>query len=183
MEVPVFDLVPRLAGDPLRIGPAKARPPAARNGFPPPARRVSVSGKRPGRFGMDFLAVIVAAAVAFALGALWYGLFRRQWVANSGVPTDASGAPLNGNNPVTMAAAFVCILLVAGMMRHIFHEAEINTYLKAIMAGGGIGLFIITPWITLNNLYSARPRALCWIDGGYATLACAVIGLVLVAMM
>lgn len=132
---------------------------------------------------MDYVAVIVAAAVAFGLGALWYGMLRRQWVANSGVPTDKTGAPLNANNPVTYLIAFFCILLVAGMMRHIFVEAHIDTQIKAIMSGAGIGLFIITPWITLNNLYSSRPRALCWIDGGYATLACTAIGIVLVAMM
>lgn len=132
---------------------------------------------------MDIFAVIVAAAVGFAVGALWYGVFRRQWVANSGVPTDATGAPRNGGNPVTYLGAYICILLVTGMMRHIFSMAEIDTLLKGLMAGGGIGLFIIAPWITLNNLFSARARCLCWIDGGYATVACAVIGMVLVAMM
>ena len=87
---------------------------------------------------MDIFAVIVAAAVGFAIGALWYGVFRRQWVANSGVPTDATGAPTNGGNPVTYLGAYICILLVTGMMRHIFSMAEIDTMLKGLMAGGGI---------------------------------------------
>jgi len=132
---------------------------------------------------MDIFAVIVAAAVGFAIGALWYGMFRRQWVANSGVPTDASGAPSNGGNPITYLGAYICILLVSGMMRHIFSMAEIDTMLKGLMAGGGIGLFIIAPWITLNNLFASRARCLCWIDGGYAAVACSAIGMVLVAMM
>jgi hypothetical protein len=69
------------------------------------------------------------------------------------------------------------------MMRHIFSMADIDTMLKGLMAGGGIGLFCIAPWITLNNLFASRARCLCWIDGGYAAVACAVMGLVLVAMM
>lgn len=131
---------------------------------------------------MDFFAVIVAAAVGFAIGALWYGMFRRQWVQHSGVPTDANGAPANAGNPVTYIGAYICVMLVAGMMRHIFSMADIDTLLKGFMAGGGIGLFCIAPWITLNNLFSARAKCLCWIDGGYAAVACAAMGIVLVAM-
>ena len=43
----------------------------------------------------------------------------------------------------------------------------------------GIGLFFISPWIMINNGYGGRPFKLTLIDGGYATLGCAAIGLVL----
>lgn len=132
---------------------------------------------------MDIFAVIVAAAVGFAIGALWYGVFSKQWVAASGVPTDEAGMPEGANSPVKYIGAFICILFVTGMMRHIFSMAEIDTMLKGLMAGGGIGLFIVAPWITLNVLFSMRPKALAVIDGGYAAVACTAIGLVLVAMM
>jgi hypothetical protein len=132
---------------------------------------------------MDIFAVLVAAAIAFAIGALWYGVFSKQWVAASGVPTDEIGAPIGANSPVKYLGAFICILFVSGMMRHVFSMAEIDTMLKGLMAGGGIGLFIIAPWITLNVLFAMRPKALAVIDGGYAAVACTVMGLVLVAMM
>ena len=128
---------------------------------------------------MDYLAVIVTAAIGFAIGALWYGIFSKAWVAASGVPTDANGAPRGGANPVTFAGAYLCILLVAGMMRHVFAMSAITTPGLGVMAGLGIGLFFIAPWITLNVLFSQRPRVLALIDGGYAALACAVMGGVL----
>ena len=128
---------------------------------------------------MDYLAVIVTAAIGFAIGALWYGIFSKAWVAASGVPTDANGAPRGGANPVTFAGAYLCILLVAGMMRHVFAMSAITTPGLGVMAGLGIGLFFIAPWITLNVLFSQRPRGLALIDGGYAALACAVMGGVL----
>lgn len=131
---------------------------------------------------MDVFAVIVAAAVGFAIGALWYGVFSKPWVAASGVPTDENGAPIGANSPVKYAGAFICILIVAGMMRHVFSMAEIDTMIEGLMAGGGVGLFFIAPWITLNVLFSMRPKALALIDGGYAAVACTAIGLVLVAM-
>jgi len=131
---------------------------------------------------MDYFAVIVAAAIGFGIGALWYGVFSKQWVAASGVPTDENGAPKGGGMPLTYLGAYVCILLVAGMMRHVFAMSNMHTVLDGLMGGAGIGLFFIAPWITLNVLFSMRPKALALIDGGYATLACAVMGIVLVLM-
>lgn len=128
---------------------------------------------------MDWLSVIVAAVAGFAVGAVWYGVFSKAWVAASGVPTDDKGAPRDGGNPVTYAGAFLCILLVAGMMRHTFGMAGIDTLGKGVVGGLGVGLFFIAPWITLNVLFSQRPKALAVIDGGYAAVGCAVMGAVL----
>lgn len=125
---------------------------------------------------MDILAVVLTAAIGFGIGAIWYGVFSRQWVAASGVPTDARGAPIGANSPVLYGAAYVCILLVAGMMRHAFAMSGIDTLWLGVVSGLGIGLFFIAPWITLNVLYAHRPKILAVIDGGYAAVACAVMG-------
>lgn len=131
---------------------------------------------------MDWLSVIVAAVAGFAVGAVWYGVFSKAWVAASGVPTNDKGAPRDGGNPVTYAGAFLCILLVAGMMRHTFTMAGIDTLAKGVIGGLGIGLFFIAPWITLNVLFAQRPKALAVIDGGYAAVGCAVMGGVLMLL-
>ena len=131
---------------------------------------------------MDWLSVIVAAIAGFAVGAVWYGVFSKAWVAASGVPTDDKGAPRDGGNPVTYAGAYLCILLVAGMMRHTFASAGIDTLGEGVIGGLGIGLFFIAPWITLNVLFAQRPKALAVIDGGYAAVGCAVMGGVLMLL-
>ncbi len=128
---------------------------------------------------MQVLAVLVAAALGFGVGAVWYNVFSKQWIAASGVPVDAKGNPANGASPVLYGGAFLCVLLVAGMMRHTFGMAGIDTLGKGLVGGLGIGLFFISPWIALNVLFSDRPKALALIDGGYATIACAVMGVVL----
>ena len=131
---------------------------------------------------MDAFSVLVAAVVGFAIGALWYGLFARQWVPASGVPTDERGAPDGANSPALYLASFVCILLVAGMMRHAFATAGIDAPAKGILGGLGVGAFFIAPWIMLNVLFARRPLVLALIDGGYAALACGAMGLVLTLM-
>lgn len=128
---------------------------------------------------MGYIAVLVAAAAAFLLGAVWYMLLRDAWVKASGVETDETGRPAGGNTPMPYIVAAICLILVSGMMRHVFGQAGIDTPGKGLLSGLGVGLFMVLPWIVINNTYGMRPRALSLIDGGYATIGCAVIGLVL----
>ncbi|MGY3438529.1 MULTISPECIES: DUF1761 domain-containing protein [unclassified Marinovum] len=128
---------------------------------------------------MGFVIVIIAAAVSFGLGAVWYMKLAEPWMEAAGIERDADGKPKGGQDPMIFAATFVMQLLVAGMMRHTFALSGVDSIGKGVVAGLGIGLFFISPWIVINNLYGGRPFKLSLIDGGYATLACAVMGLVL----
>ncbi|SEF89902.1 DUF1761 domain-containing protein [Jhaorihella thermophila] len=128
---------------------------------------------------MEILNVLAATAAAWVLGALWYGALSGPWVRAAGVACDENGRPKGGQSPVLFVASFVLQLFVAGMMRHVFAMSGIDTVIGGLMGGVGIGLFFIAPWIALNNMYGQRPVALTAIDGGYATLACAAMGVVL----
>lgn len=128
---------------------------------------------------MALVSILVAAVATFALGAAWYMALARPWIEASGVPVDEQGRPAGGAGPALYGASFVCILIVAGMMRHMLASTGIQSPGAGLVAGLGVGLFFIAPWITLNVLYSARPLKLAAIDGGYAALGCAVMGLVL----
>lgn len=128
---------------------------------------------------MEFVSVIVAAVAAFAFGAVYYMVLSKPWMEASGVEVGEDGQPVNSSSPVPYAVSFVCIILVAGMMRHTFALSGIETLGKGLQSGLGIGLFFITPWIFINTGYSNRPWKLAVIDGGYATAAAVIIGAVL----
>ena len=128
---------------------------------------------------MEIVNVLVAAAGSWIFGAVWYMALSKPWVEASGIKVDANGRP-EGGSALPYALSAIAMILVAGMMRHIITQAEIVTLIKGIMVGGGIGLFMISPWIMINNAYGMRPFKLTLIDGGYATIGCAIIGFVLV---
>ena len=128
---------------------------------------------------MGIISVLLAAAVGFGLGALWYMWLAEPWMEAAGIERGPDGKPKGGQDPKIFALSFLMVLLVAGMMRHTFALTAIDTLGKGIVAGIGIGLFFISPWIVLNNLYQGNPFKLSAIDAGYATLACAAMGLVL----
>ncbi|MFC4218392.1 DUF1761 domain-containing protein [Pseudophaeobacter arcticus] len=128
---------------------------------------------------MEILNVLAATLAGFALGAVYYGILAEPWMVAAGIKRGTDGKPESSQTPAIFALSFCLQLIVAGMMRHVFALSGISSAGSGLVAGLGVGLFFITPWIALNNLYAGRPVKLTLIDGGYATLACAAIGLVL----
>ncbi|CUH65043.1 hypothetical protein TG4357_01648 [Thalassovita gelatinovora] len=128
---------------------------------------------------MEFLNVFVAALASYAFGAIWYMVNAKAWMAASGVELGENGQPKNRSNPMPYIVSFVCAVIVAGMMRHIFSLAGIDSPAKGVVAGLGIGLFLVTPWVVTNYTFAGRPRLLSLIDGGYATIGCTIMGVIL----
>ena len=128
---------------------------------------------------MTVVSILVAALAGFAFGALWYMTLSKPWMAAARIPMTPDGRPDGNGSPLPFALSGIAMLLVATMMRHVFDMAGITTATEGLTAGGGIGLFFISPWIMINNAYGMRPFRLTLIDGGYATFGCAIIGLVL----
>ncbi|TMV07229.1 DUF1761 domain-containing protein [Ruegeria sediminis] len=128
---------------------------------------------------MEALNVLTAALGAFILGSVWYMMLAETWKRAAGVSSEQLAQYEGGIALRTFGISFVLQLVVAGMMRHVFALSGIDAIGEGFVAGLGIGLFFISPWIAINNLYSMRPARLSLIDAGYATLACAVMGLIL----
>ncbi|MEO1197495.1 MAG: DUF1761 domain-containing protein [Pseudomonadota bacterium] len=124
---------------------------------------------------MGILSVIAAAAGAWIFGAIWYGVVAKQWMAAAGLTEET----INRQNYVAFAGSFLCAILVAGMSRHIFQTAGIDTVIAGAVTGFGLWLFIATPWLATNYMFAQRPFRLTVIDGLYATVGCTVIGAVL----
>lgn len=128
---------------------------------------------------MEFVAVIVATLAAYGFGAFWYIRMSKPWIKAAGIAVDATGKPQGNGNPMPFILGFLCILVVAGMMRHVFVMSGLNSVLEGLMGGFGIGAFLITPWVVMNYTYAARPGALALIDGTYSVVGCTIIGVVL----
>ncbi len=127
---------------------------------------------------MGFLSVLAAAAAAFMFGGAWYGTLGKPWMKATGITAEqVEGGAMKSPGPFIIS--FIMLLIVAGMMRHGLAMAGIETAGKSALAGFGIGAFMATPWIVTNHAYGMKPRTLTLIDGGYATIGCTVIGLVL----
>jgi Protein of unknown function (DUF1761) len=128
---------------------------------------------------MEIVKVLVAAAGSWLFGAVWYMALAKPWIAAGQIPTGVDGRPLNAKSPTPYLLSALCMILVAGMMRHVFTMAGMTSIAEGVMGGFGIGALFISPWIMINNAYAMRPFRLTLIDGGYATIGCTIIGVVL----
>lgn len=128
---------------------------------------------------MEFLNVIAAAIAAFAFGAVWYMSMSKAWIAAAQVPVDANGRPQGNGSAMPFVVGFVAMVLVAGMMRHVFAMSGLDTILEGVMGGFGIGAFLITPWVAMNYAFAMRKPSLTVIDGVNSMVGCTIMGVVL----
>ena len=125
---------------------------------------------------MQLMAVLLAAAVGFGAGAVWYTVNGARWAAAVGRTEDELKAE---RTALPFAMAIAASVLTAGLMRHVFVSAGVGGIGGGLVSGFGVGLFYVAPWIVANYAFAGRPRALWWIDSGHVVLACSAIGLVL----
>ena len=128
---------------------------------------------------MEVVNVLVAAAGSWLFGAVWYMALSKPWLEAAGVECDENGRPKNGSSPLPFVLSAICMLLVAGLMRHVMAMSGLTTVTQGLMTGFGVGAFFIAPWTMINNAYAMRPFKLTVIDGGYAVIGCSIIGIIL----
>ena len=131
---------------------------------------------------MNIVNVLVAAGAAWLFGAAWYIPLYPRWMVAAGVKAGPDGGPEGGASAIQFLVAALAMLMVSAMMGYLFSVASITSVTQGASIGLGIGLFIISPWIMMDNVYAKRPLALTLIDGGYAVFGCAIIGTLLVAL-
>ena len=124
---------------------------------------------------MEILNVLAAGFAAWVFGAIWYMSISKGWMEASGLTPDT----IDNKNPVPYIASLIGAILVAGMLRHVMASAGIDTMLKALMTGAGLGLFGVLPWIVNNVLYGQRDRRLIWMDGAYPVIGMTIMAIVL----
>ena len=124
---------------------------------------------------VNWLAVLVAAAVGFGLGAVWYAqpVFGRAWMRLTGISQDDPG----GNIAVIMTLSFVTTLVaVAALALFVGADAGLGT---GALAGLVAGVGFAATAIVINALYESRPPALMAINAGYQVVVFVVAGSIL----
>jgi len=124
---------------------------------------------------LNWLAIVVAAVSAFALGGLWYGpLFRHAWCREAGMDPNA---PPKGHPAKTFGVAFIAALIAAyGFAALLGPQPEPHF---AIHAGFMVGALFVAMSFAINYAFAQRSLKLWLIDGGYHTLQFALYGAIL----
>ena len=91
---------------------------------------------------MEIVNILAAAIASYIFGAIWYMSLANPWMEAAGVEADENGRPAENAGALPYIIAFVCAIIVAGMMRHVFALGGVSGMGKGLISGLGIGAFL-----------------------------------------
>lgn len=125
---------------------------------------------------INWLAVIVAAVSAFALGGLWYSplLFANRWMKESGVQRDSPGQ----NSMATVFGFAFLLSLIASFFLALFIGKDAGAAFGAL-AGFMAGFGWVFTFIGISYLFESKSLVHFLINACYSVLALTVMGLII----
>lgn len=131
---------------------------------------------------INYLAVIVSALVAFALGAVWYSplLFAKQWIAFNGYGPDEIKAMQAGAKKA-YGISFVCQVVTAFALAMLIAIIHMNGIFAGIKLALLCWLGFAVSLGLMAKVYSGRALKAFLLDAGYQLVYFVVMGVILVA--
>lgn len=125
---------------------------------------------------VNLWSVLVAGAAGWIIGAVWYGVFSKPWMALA-YPGKKS-SDLKGNNwtyPVSLVLYLVVALALAVVANYYGMDGLDDGVLVGLLAFVGF----VGPTMAMNYMFGGRPSKLLLIDAGNYLASFLVMGAVL----
>src|ERR1700686_4564420 len=132
--------------------------------------------------GLNYLAIIIAAIVAWVAGAVWYMSLGRIWTAAQGLTLEAMHEKKSRPGAYLpfiycFAAELVMAWVLAGLMAHL--GAGQVTFLNGVISGAFCWLGFVITTISVNTTFAVRDKRLIWIDGGHWLIVLVLMGAII----
>lgn len=120
--------------------------------------------------GLNFWAILLAAAASFMFGGVWYGVLSRQWMEAAGL-SEADIKGKGGPSPVPFVVTFIAQLLMAwmlaGLLLHLERSGVPANLKNGIVSAFFIWLGFIATTLVVNHQFQMQKAALTLIDCGH----------------
>ena len=126
----------------------------------------------------NHVAVIVAAVVFFALGAVWYTVFSSPWMAGIG-KTAEQVAKDGGGTTLAFAIGFLAVVVMCYTLAWIVHRGMQPTAGNGALTGATVAFGIVGAMLALNYGFEARGLTLWLINAGYAFVGLVIAGAII----
>ena len=131
--------------------------------------------------GVNYLAVVIAAVVAFGIGAGWYMSLGKIWVEAQGLTPEKMQSNKSKLPFIyTFVALLVMAWVLAGLMAHL-GPGQV-TLVNGVISGAFCWLGFVITALAVNLSFAMRDMRLLWIDGGHWLIVLAVMGAIIGAM-
>lgn len=128
---------------------------------------------------VNFLAVAVAAVVAFIIGALWYSLlFGKLWL-KAHAYTDEQVAEMQKGAAKAYSVTLVCDLLIALAIAVLIGYLDLHRCMQGLKLGLLVWAGFALPLGLMAHMYSRRKNAVLCIDVSYQLVYLLLMGAIL----
>ncbi|HWR36985.1 MAG TPA: DUF1761 domain-containing protein [Clostridia bacterium] len=127
---------------------------------------------------INWLAVVVAAIVHFVLGAVWFTLFAKPWIAGLGLTPEQVQAFAQEMSAGPYVVAFVCNLVMAYAIAWLLVQLGDINALRGIAVGAVLGIFAAVALATEHG-FEMRPTSFKLIASGYPLVGSILMGAVI----
>ena len=133
--------------------------------------------------GTNYLAIVIAAVVAWLAGAGWYMALGSTWTAALGMtPEQMAAAKRRPGAFLPFVYAFVAELVMAWVMAGLLGHIGALTLRGGVISAAFCWLGFVLTTMLVNNSFARRDWRLLLIDGGHWLLVLLLIGAIVGAM-
>ncbi len=133
--------------------------------------------------GINHLAILVAAIVAWLGGAIYYTVLAKPWIAAQGLTVEQHKAMIAAKSGAAKFAPFILAFVaevimawvLAGMVGHLGAVTIRSAVISGLFAWAG---FVVTT-LLVNNAFAGRRSMLSLIDAGHWLLVVVLMGAVI----
>jgi len=131
--------------------------------------------------GINYIAVLVAASVAWIFGGIWYRLLAKPWMAAHGFTTEQMRAHHGDHTAMwPLIVSFVADLIMAWMLAGLLGHFGAVTFDNGVITAAFVWFGFVITTLAVNNIFGLRRHVLIVIDGlhwlGALLLMGAIIG-------
>jgi len=134
--------------------------------------------------GVNWTAIVIAAIAGFAVGAVWYWIFGKRWMAANGLTEERVKGEGGGRMALPFVYAAVANLLIAialaGVVGHL-GIGQVNLR-NSIISAVALWLGFVFATLVVNYSFARRPPVLIAIDGGHWLAVMLVVAVISGAM-
>jgi len=127
---------------------------------------------------LNHVAVLVAAVVFFALGAVWYTVLQSPWLAGIGKTVDQLTKE-NGGSPLPFVIGFLAVLVMCYTLGWIVQRGMQPTAGNGALTGATVAFGIVGATLALNYGFEARGFTLWLINAGYVFVGLVIAGAII----
>ena len=134
--------------------------------------------------GVDYWAILLAAIAAYIVGALWYWLLGKPWMAALGLTEEMIKGKDKKPSPLPFVLAFVADLIMAWILAGLIGHLGIGqvTLKNGVISAAFVWFGFVITTLAVNNSFAMRKPILIAIDGGHWLTVLLVMGAIIGAM-